>query len=229
MARSIIWVYLLFAAVAFCKTTYQLARRVEQSIVDRSTYLGGWPLAAVPCPPEASVICSTGVSDQINQQCCPTGNTCFSWPATIPPVCCPSDMFLIYLHPLDLKNTKRFINVLAENCVGQLQNLPVCANNSWNTYEVGGVLEQGSYFCCEQGQIGVMPTIGYAGICQAQGKAVPSSLLATLVGNFSSSNSSSGGTYGRNLFNRSANLEMLLPQYPTSFRLELQLVVRILR
>jgi hypothetical protein len=66
MARSIIWVYLLFAAVAFCKTTYQLARRVEQSIVDRSTYLGGWPLAAVPCPPEASVICSTGVSDQIN-------------------------------------------------------------------------------------------------------------------------------------------------------------------
>jgi hypothetical protein len=62
-------------------------------------------------------------------------------------------------------------------------------------YEVGGVLGQGSYFCCEQGQVGVMPITGYAGICQAQGKAVPSFLLATLVGNFSGSSSISGGTY----------------------------------
>jgi hypothetical protein len=99
------------------------------------------------------------------------------------------------LYPLDLKNAKRFFNVLAENCVGQLQNLPVCANSSWNMYEVGGALGQGSYFCCEQGQVGVMPITGYAGICQAQGKAVPSSLLATLVGNFSGSSSIFGGTY----------------------------------
>lgn len=93
MARSFIYVCLLFVAVASCRNTYQLARRVEQSLVDRSTYLGGWPLAAVPCPSDASVACDTGVSSQINQQCCPSGNTCYSWPATIPPVCCPSCTF----------------------------------------------------------------------------------------------------------------------------------------
>ena len=37
------------------------------------------------------------------------------------------------------------------------------------------------YFCCEQGQVGVMPQSGYAGICQAGGQAVPSSLLASTV------------------------------------------------
>lgn len=198
MAKSFIFIYLPSLTVASSKRTYQLARRVEQSIIDRSTYLGGWPLAAVPCPPEASVVCSTGISSQINQQCCPTGNTCFSWPATIPPVCCPSCTFLIIIAPSpapDLKNTKWFVLALVENCVGQLQNLPVCANSSWNMYEVGGLLGQGSYFCCEQGQIGVMPVTGYAGICQAQGQAVPSSLLATLVGNFSSPGRSSGDTY----------------------------------
>jgi hypothetical protein len=44
------------------------------------------------------------------------------------------------MHLLDLKNATGFFNVLGENCVGQLQNLPVCANSSWNMYEVGGVL-----------------------------------------------------------------------------------------
>ena len=194
MAIRIISVHLLFAALASCRSTYPLARSVEQSIGGRSTYLGGWPLAAVPCPPEASVACSTGISSQINQQCCPTGNTCFSWPATIPPVCCPSGIFLIIVASFDLENAKRFFNVLAENCVGQLQNLPVCANSSWNMYEVGGLLGQGSYFCCEKGQVGVMSTTGYAGICEAQGQAVPSSLLATLVRNFSGSSSRFGGT-----------------------------------
>jgi hypothetical protein len=42
-------------------------------------------------------------------------------------------------------------------------------------------LGQNNYFCCEQGQIGVIPTAGYAGNCQTQGQAVPSSLLATLI------------------------------------------------
>lgn len=94
MAENFFLISLLFIAVASCRSTYQTARRVEQSLVDRSTYLGGWPLAAVPCPSDASVACDTGISSQINQQCCPSGNTCFSWPATIPPVCCPSCMFL---------------------------------------------------------------------------------------------------------------------------------------
>src|SRR5450432_2414494 len=88
MARSSLLVSLLFVAVVSCRSTHRLALRVEQSLVDRATYLGGWPLAAVPCPADAPVVCSTGIENQINQQCCPSGNTCFSWPSTHP-VCCP--------------------------------------------------------------------------------------------------------------------------------------------
>lgn len=43
-------------------------------------------------------------------------------------------------------------------------------------------LGDNNYFCCEQGQVGVIPQTGYAGICQAGGQAVASSLLATMVG-----------------------------------------------
>jgi hypothetical protein len=68
--------------------------------------------------------------------------------------------------------------VLAQDCNGQLENVPVCANSSWNMFELG----QNHYFCCEQGQVGVIPQAGYAGICQAGGQDVPSSLLATMVG-----------------------------------------------
>jgi hypothetical protein len=68
--------------------------------------------------------------------------------------------------------------MLAQNCIGQLQNLPVCANSSWNMFDLGG----NTYFCCEQGQVGVIPQTGYAGICQAGSQGVPSSLLATMVG-----------------------------------------------
>lgn len=86
-------------------------------------------------------------------------------------------------HHYAVQFAKSRLSVSAQNCVGQLQNLPVCANSTWNMYEL---ITFGStnYFCCEQGQVGVIPTAGYAGICQAQGQAVPSSLLATLVRNF---------------------------------------------
>jgi hypothetical protein len=89
MARSPILFFLFFAALVSFTGAYGIARRVEQSLVDRATSLGGWPLAAVPCPADAPVICSTGISSQINQQCCPNGTTCFSWPS-IYPVCCSS-------------------------------------------------------------------------------------------------------------------------------------------
>ena len=42
-------------------------------------------------------------------------------------------------------------------------------------------LSDNNYFCCEQGQVGVIPQAGYAGICQAGGQAVPSSQLASKV------------------------------------------------
>jgi hypothetical protein len=77
-------------ALSSCVVSTKLARRVDQSLVERSTYVGGWPLAAVPCPSDAPVQCSTGISDQINQQCCPSGNTCIGWEALVVPVCCPT-------------------------------------------------------------------------------------------------------------------------------------------
>jgi hypothetical protein len=170
----------LFITTVTCRSTYNLAPRVEQSLVDRATYLGGWPLAAVPCPADASVICSTGIESQINQQCCPSGNTCFSWPS-ITPVCCPTCKCPLGNFPRSanvLVSMLKFWYVLAQNCIGQLQNLPVCANSSWNMFDLG----ENSYFCCEQGQVGVIPQTGYAGICQAGSQGVPSSLLATMVG-----------------------------------------------
>ncbi|PMD16577.1 hypothetical protein NA56DRAFT_753141 [Hyaloscypha hepaticicola] len=152
--------HIVFFIVALisCVNSSKLARRVDQSVVERSTYVGGWPLAAVPCPSDAPVQCSTGISDQINQQCCPSGNTCIGWEALVVPVCCPT----------------------SQSCVGQLQNVPVCANSSWNMYELGG-LQTNNYFCCEQDQVGVLPETGYAGICQGKDQALPTSRSATFV------------------------------------------------
>jgi hypothetical protein len=149
--------------------------------VDRATSLAGWPLAAVPCPPDAPVICSTGISSQINQQCCPNGTTCFSWPS-IYPVCCSSCKCLLASFQRSIEfiviNSEAPFYVLAQDCNGQFENVPVCANSSWNMFSLGG----NNYFCCEQGQVGILPQAGYAGICQAGGQGVPSSLLATMVG-----------------------------------------------
>jgi len=75
-------------------------------------------------------------------------------------------------------NTEILWCVSAQNCIGQLQNVPVCANTSWNMFGLG----DNNYFCCEQGQVGLIPQAGYAGICQAAGLAVASSMLATMVG-----------------------------------------------
>ena len=75
-------------------------------------------------------------------------------------------------------NADKYGFVLAQNCIGQLQNLPVCANSSWNMFNLGG----NNYFCCELGQVGVIPLTGYAGICQAGSQGVAASLLATRVG-----------------------------------------------
>lgn len=86
MARILLLTIALISSV----NSYQLARRVDQNLVGRSTYVGGWPLAAVPCPADAPVQCSTGISSQINQQCCPSGNTCVGWEALVVPVCCPT-------------------------------------------------------------------------------------------------------------------------------------------
>ena len=183
MARSSISFSLFFfVALVSCRGTYRLARRVEQSLVDRSTSLGGWPLAAVPCPADAPVVCSTGIESQINQQCCPSGTTCFSWPSTYP-VCCPSSCKCVLANfqrsiEFIITNTEKSSHALAQDCNGQFENVAVCANSSWNMFELG----QNNYFCCEQGQVGVIPQTGYAGICQAGGQGVPSSLLATMVG-----------------------------------------------
>jgi hypothetical protein len=183
MARSSILVSLLiFVAVVSCRSTYRLALRVEQSLVGRATSLSGWPLAAVPCPAVAPVVCSTGIESQINQQCCPSGTTCVGWPTNTYPVCCLNCKWLLASFQRSIEftvtNAEKIWYFLAQDCNGQLENVPVCANSSWNMFELG----QNNYFCCEQGQVGVIPQAGYAGICQAGGQGVPSSLLATMVG-----------------------------------------------
>jgi hypothetical protein len=38
---------------------------------------------------------------------------------------------------------------------------------------------ENAYFCCEPGQIGVLPVNGYAGLCEPTDQAVASSLIAT--------------------------------------------------
>ncbi|CZR67573.1 uncharacterized protein PAC_17472 [Phialocephala subalpina] len=131
----------------------QRAPRVQQLDVSRrATYNGGWALGlpGSTCPSDAPVACDTG-SGSINPTCCPSGQTCSG---SIRPYCCPS----------------------SADCVNVVQNVPVCANSSWDMY---ALTSSGSYFCCEPGQYGVLPLHGYAGICEPMDQAVASSLIAT--------------------------------------------------
>ena len=85
---------LTFAAIASAffasGNARRLAPRVEQQLTGRSTYLGGWPLAATTCPAEAPVMCDTN-DGTVNPTCCPTGNTCFGLTA---PYCCPTSEYI---------------------------------------------------------------------------------------------------------------------------------------
>jgi len=126
------------------------ARLVPQ---ERAAYEGGWALAlpGASCPSDAPVACDTNDAT-VNPTCCPSGQTCFG---LLDPHCCPTNA----------------------DCQNVVENLPVCANSTWNMYELD--LDARSFFCCEPGQYGVLPVSGYAGICEPNDLVVASSLIAT--------------------------------------------------
>ncbi|KAK0114879.1 hypothetical protein ONS96_013359 [Cadophora gregata f. sp. sojae] len=130
---------------------YNLAPLVPQSLRNRAAYQGGWALGipGADCPAIAPVACPTR-SGTVNPACCPEGQLC---DGTIYPYCCPT----------------------GSDCFSTVQNLPVCANQTWNMY----ILTSDQYFCCEPGQYGVLPSRGYAGICVPNDQVVASSLIAT--------------------------------------------------
>ncbi|KUJ07607.1 uncharacterized protein LY89DRAFT_789672 [Mollisia scopiformis] len=147
---------MLVFRVLFCSlaTTqaFRLAQPVPQpDISKRVTYNGGWALglSGSSCPSDAPVACSTQ-SGSVNPMCCPSGQTCSG---DIRPYCCPTSV----------------------DCSNVVENVPVCANSTWNMYTQGG----GNYFCCEPDQFGVLPLHGYAGICEPLDQTVASSLIAT--------------------------------------------------
>jgi hypothetical protein len=73
---------------------YVLARRVEQSIENRQAYHGGYGLVnPASCPANYSMSC-TSKSD-LNQLCCPQGNTCFG---SYIGYCCPTCKSLLRLY-----------------------------------------------------------------------------------------------------------------------------------
>ncbi|KAF8857806.1 hypothetical protein BDZ45DRAFT_422310 [Acephala macrosclerotiorum] len=147
---------LLFLSPSIFATTQALERapliRKGDDVLKRASYNGGWALGlpGSTCPSDAPVACDTG-SGSINPTCCPSGQTCSG---NIHPYCCPSSV----------------------DCVNVVQNVPVCANSTWDMYALPS---SGEYFCCEPGQYGVLPLHGYAGICEPTDQAVASSLIAT--------------------------------------------------
>jgi len=166
---------IIFLALALSSGSdaYRLAQRAEQDSVERATYEGGWPLGASQCPSDAPISCNTR-DGTINQNCCPSGNTCFT--GNLYPYCCPTSMPATPTWPHSLHCADV---VLGTDCYSQVSNLPVCANPDWNMFSL--VEDENNFFCCENGQIGVSPQEGYAGICEASDQTVPVSLLATMV------------------------------------------------
>lgn len=168
---------IILLALSSASDAYRLAQRAEQNTaLERATYEGGWPLAASQCPSDAPVSCNTA-DGIINQNCCPSGNTCFT--GMDYPYCCPTSMLLLLLLLGPTLSIVLMLFVSDTDCFTQVNNLPVCANQTWNMYKL--IQNEHNYFCCENGQIGVSPQEGYAGICEAGDQTVPVSLLATMV------------------------------------------------
>ncbi|KAH6718650.1 hypothetical protein BKA61DRAFT_261164 [Leptodontidium sp. MPI-SDFR-AT-0119] len=144
---------------------YNLAPLAAQSLQHRAAYQGGWALGlpGADCPAIAPVACST-MSGNVNPTCCPEGQLCNG---SIYPYCCPT----------------------GSDCFSIVQNLPVCANQTWNMY----ILETDQYFCCEPGQFGVLPSQGYAGLCVPNDQVVASSLIATAASQVGGGAVSTGG------------------------------------
>ncbi|KAH7308336.1 hypothetical protein BKA65DRAFT_177219 [Rhexocercosporidium sp. MPI-PUGE-AT-0058] len=156
---------MLFPFLSSLTQAYQLAPLAAQSLQHRAAYQGGWALSlpGADCPVIAPVACSTR-SGTVNPTCCPEGQLC---DGTIYPYCCPT----------------------GSDCFSTVENLPVCANSTWNMY----VLTGAQYFCCEPGQYGVLPTRGYAGLCVPTDQVVASSLVATAASQVGGAALTAGG------------------------------------
>lgn len=143
----------------------------DHSLHLRADYNGGWPLGlpGASCPADTPVACASSTTT-VNPTCCPSGQTCFGLTS---PHCCPtSKHFSLVVY---IKNWSLIWGEIDADCANVVRNLPVCANSSWNMYQ----LDSRTYFCCKPGQYGVLPLGGYTGICQPNDQVVASSLIAS--------------------------------------------------
>jgi hypothetical protein len=79
-----------------------------------------------------------------------------------------------------LKHLAKSDATIEADCNTAVLNFPACANSTWIMFqEKSG----GGYFCCAPGQIGVNPDSGLGGgICEPPDQVIPTTLLATIVG-----------------------------------------------
>jgi len=155
MASSTLLSVFLLSTLLVSSQAYSGSLAAPRDFQKRSTYNGGWPLGlpGPTCPAEAPVACQDPAK-AINPTCCPTGQTCFGFSS---PYCCPTDT----------------------DCGNVVNNVPVCANSTWNMYEM--LFPSTTYICCEPGTVGVIPISGSAGMCEPPDADTPSSRLAKLA------------------------------------------------
>ncbi|KAN0099175.1 hypothetical protein V8E51_012950 [Hyaloscypha variabilis] len=143
----------------------QLAERVPQLLIQRSSFLGGISLYAETPTTGVDGVCPS-YTQTCSDSCCPDG-------------CCPPGTFCVvngdYCCPTN------------SDCSSSVDSAPACANSSWIMYSrPRGAASP--YFCCEPNQVALLPNLCVAGsdtssaaslapsAVQAQGNS-----LATLV------------------------------------------------
>lgn len=151
---------------------YVLARRVEQRIEDRATYHGGYGLSnPVSCPANYSTVC--GSKADVNQLCCPQGDTCHG--STLG-YCCPTCEYLMCLHRSPSQYGFECLqDTAAQDCNAYVTAFAGCSDPTANMYQ-----SWAGYFCCAQGLTGVIPASGFP-FCETADVSVAYSLLATMV------------------------------------------------
>ncbi|CZT03093.1 uncharacterized protein RAG0_09961 [Rhynchosporium agropyri] len=119
---------------------------------NRAIYQGSWALA-IPGTSCPEDVSVTCKGSLPTTGCCVVGDTCFGAGAHY---CCPSK----------------------DDCRTNVSDFPACFNSTWSLYQAH---DTDYYFCCPQGQYGVLPIGNYGGICQYNDVPVAASKIATLV------------------------------------------------
>lgn len=179
----LILLFLILTLLLQSHASFQNAQEIHLPLKARNPSYGGYALAADPCPAIFGS-CPAG-------KCCPLNTYCNIAGASAGYACCPDGKPSPppLLHPrispvaiLPLKGDRflkwLLINNVANNCVPAVKAAPACADDSWVLwYGVNG------YFCCQQGEIGILPSKGQArvGFCVRGDVPVSAQQSATLV------------------------------------------------